>query len=250
MRRFANILVTTVLVLAAAMAFLTGWFFGHYNARIDLPPQQDLRAMSESTGLCRTPGGQEFLDLDVTPAVLRDAVLAAEDPDFFERPAVWFPGLDLIWGMFVDRSGSDRSVAITAPVQRCLMARSRQCWRTQLEYHVCGFMLAYRMQTTLSRRFIFELFLNETYFGRDAWGAAPAADAYFGKPLRDLSLDEAAFIAALPRAPSMLANNPQRATARRDMIIDRMQAKGVVTAEDAAAAKSRPLVLVPTAVPG
>jgi penicillin-binding protein 1A len=250
MRRFANILVTTVLVLAAATAFLTGWFFGHYNARIDLPSQQELRALSAGTGICRAPGGQEFLDLDVTPALLRDAVLTAEDPDYFERPSVWFPGFDLIRGMFFERAGTSQSVAITAPVQRCLMSRSRQCWRTQLEYQVCGFMLAYRIQTTLSRRFIFELFLNETYYGRDAWGAAAAADAYFGKPLSDLTLDEAAFIAALPRAPSMLANNPQRATARRDLIIDRMQAKGVVTAEDAAAAKSRPLVLLPTAVPG
>ena len=249
MRRLANFLVTAILLTSAAVAFLIGWFFGYYGARIYLPPQQELRAVSAETGICRTSGSQEFITLEATPATLRDAILAAEDPDYFTRPSVYLPALDLLWGMF-DRRPRNRSAAITAPVARCLMTRSRQCWQTQLEWHVCGFLLSYRMQTRLSRDFIFELFVNETYFGRDAWGAAAAADAYFGKALSDLTLDESAFIAALPRAPSLLAANPQRATARRNLVIDRMLAKGIVTAEDAAAAKSQPLVLAPTATPG
>lgn len=249
MRRLANILIATVLVASATVAFLVGWFFGYYGARVDLPPQPELRALSAANGICRTSGAQEFLTLDATPPALREAVLAAEDPDYFTRPPLYLPAFDLLWGMF-DPRPRNRSVAITAPVERCLMARSRQCWQTQLEWHICGFMLAYRMQTTLSKEFVFELFLNETYFGRDAWGATAAADAYFGKALSDLSLEEAAFIAALPRAPSLLAANPQRATVRRNLVLDRMAAKGVITTDDAATAKNQPLVLQPAQTPG
>lgn len=249
MRKFANVLVTTILLTAAGAAFLLGWLLGHYGARIDLPPQSQLRALAAENGICRSAGAQEFITLEATPPALRDAILAAEDADYFTRPAVYFPALDLLWGMFDNRPGN-RSVAITAPVERCLMTRSRQCWQTPLESHVCGFLLAYRMQTRLSRQFIFELFLNESYFGRDAWGAAAAADAYFGKPMSDLTLGEAAFIAALPRAPALLAGNPQRATARRNLVLDRMAAKGMVTAADATAAKNEPLVLRPAPSPG
>lgn len=244
MRKFANLLVTTFLLTAAAAAFLIGWFFGHYGARIDLPPQEQLRALSAENGICRGAGGQEFITLAATPPALRDAVLAAEDADYFTRPKAYFPGLQLLWGMFDSRPGN-RSLAITAPVERCLMTRNRQCWRTPLEWHVCGFLLAWRMHTRLSREFVFELFLNESYFGRDAFGVAAAADTYFGKPMADLSLEETAFIAALPRAPSLLAGNPQRATARRNLVLDRMAASGAITAADAAAAKGQPLVLRP-----
>jgi membrane peptidoglycan carboxypeptidase len=243
MRKFASILIAVLIVSAAAVFFVAGWSYGYYGARVNLPPEQELAALSAANGICRPQGARDFLTLEATPPLVRSAVLAAEDPDFFERPPI-----NPAYAMF-DNQPRRKSFAISAAVERCLMSLSQQCWRTRLDWHVCGFILAYRMETRLSKEFIFELYLNETRFGRGAYGAAAAASAYFAKSLSDLTTDEAAFIAALPGAPYFLARNPGGAKERRNLVIDRMLAADAIATEEAAAAKERPLLLQTASVP-
>jgi penicillin-binding protein 1A len=247
MRKLASILIAGMTISAAAVSFVAGWFYGCYSARVKLPPQQELAALSAANGICRPQGARDFLTLEATPPLVRAAVLAAQDPGFFERPPV-NPAYDLVRAMLGSQPRR-RSFAISAPVERCLMSLSRQCWQTRLDWHICGFILADRMETMLSKDFIFELYLNETRFGRGAYGAVAAASAYFAKSLSDLTADEAAFVAALPGSPYFFARNPGRATARRDLVIDGMLAAGAVTAREAAAAKERPLLLQTAAMP-
>ena len=102
-------------------------------------------------------------------------------------------------------------------------------------------ILAMRIEKALTKERILELYLNEIYLGMGAYGVAAAAQSYFNKPLDKLTLAEAAFLAALPKAP----NNynpfkfPDAAQARRDWVLDRMAEDHVITAEQAAAAQGR-----------
>jgi len=108
-------------------------------------------------------------------------------------------------------------------------------------------LLAIRIEQSLSKERILELYLNEIYLGLSAYGVAAAGQAYFNKSLDELSVSEAAFLAALPKAP----NNynpfrfPEAARARRDWVLDRMAEDHAITAEQAAAAKAQPIVPSP-----
>ena len=97
-----------------------------------------------------------------------------------------------------------------------------------------------RVARALSRDRILEIYLNDTYFGRSAYGVASAAEAYFGKPLAELDIDEIALMMARARQP-----NPSRSfdTTFRDFAIDRMLKSGVISEAQAVEAKSRPLLL-------
>jgi penicillin-binding protein 1A len=114
-------------------------------------------------------------------------------------------------------------------------------WRRKIQEAI----LAFRIERALSKDRILELYLNEIYLGFGSYGVAAAALNYFDKPLNELTVDEAAFLAALPKAPNNYnpTTKPQAAKARRDWVIGRMQADGIVTAKQAEAAQSRPLVV-------
>src|SRR5262249_41011011 len=105
-------------------------------------------------------------------------------------------------------------------------------------------ILAMRIEKTLSKQRILELYLNEIYLGLGSYGVAAAAQAYFNKPLEKLTLPEAAFLAALPKAPNNYNpfKYPDAAKARRDWVLDRMAEDHVITAEQANAAKAEAIV--------
>jgi len=98
-----------------------------------------------------------------------------------------------------------------------------------------------RVATALSRDRILEIYLNESYFGRGAYGVGAAAKSYFGKPLDLLSIDEIAFIVALPKAPAFIGRRKDIAVERRNRIVERMLQSGFINEADAASAKERPL---------
>ena len=98
-----------------------------------------------------------------------------------------------------------------------------------------------RIARVFSRERILEIYLNENYFGRSAYGVGAAANAYFGKPPALLSIDEVAFIAALPKAPWQIGRRKDIALERRNRIVERMLQSGFINEADAASAKERPL---------
>jgi penicillin-binding protein 1A len=235
--------LTLVLIAATAFAAFVGWNVGHYESRIDLPSRQQLEATSAAGGICGPHRERDFIRLAAVPPLVRDAFLAAEEPDFFQRLPISHPFLELA-------RGARHPPLISLAVARCLLRSAGQkCWQTQLERGVCDFVLASRLERTYSREFICELYLNETWLGRHAWGASAAADAYFAKPLADLTPDEAAYIAALPRAPSVISSHPDRGLQRRNFVIDRMQQAGTLSMAEAASAKERPLLLQAVSAP-
>ena len=107
-----------------------------------------------------------------------------------------------------------------------------------IERKIKEVLLATRIEAALPKNRILELYLNEIYLGAGAYGVAAAAQTYFDKSLDELTLNEAAFLAGLPKAPNRYnpARNPQAAQVRRDWVIDRMLEDGAVTQVEAAQA--------------
>jgi penicillin-binding protein 1A len=100
-------------------------------------------------------------------------------------------------------------------------------------------LLTTKLEHNLSKDQIFEIYLNQIYLGNRAYGFAAASEAYFGKPLKNISIAEAAMLAGLPKAPSAYnpISNPKRARSRQLYIIERMEEHGFITKDQAAAAK-------------
>jgi penicillin-binding protein 1A len=106
-------------------------------------------------------------------------------------------------------------------------------------------ILARRMEASLSKERILELYLNQIYFGGSAWGIAAAAEHYFGKRPADLGVAEAAYLASLPKAPNAYRldqpDNRNRAWVRRNWVLARMADDGLITAAAASFAQKEPL---------
>ena len=104
-------------------------------------------------------------------------------------------------------------------------------------------LLAFKMENLLSKDQILEVYMNQIFLGQRAYGFASASEIYFGKPLKDITIAEAAMLAGLPKAPSAYNPivNPERATIRQRYIIDRMLENGFISAEQRDAAKKEVL---------
>ena len=185
-----------------------------------------------------------FVPYSAIPDMVKQAFVSAEDQNFWTHPGVDPLAIARAGGVRPDAYGpgaaADRRLD-DHPAGRQEHAAGQQ---VSLARKAREAILAMRIEQTLSKQRILELYLNEIYLGLGAYGVAAAAQAYFNKPLDKLTLPEAAFLAALPKAP----NNynpfkfPDAAKARRDWVLDRMAEDHVITAAQATAAKAEPIV--------
>ncbi len=163
------------------------------------------------------------------PKVMTQAVLAIEDDRFYEHSGVDFWGI--LRAAVHNALGGSRQGAstITQQVARNFFLSSEQTIKRKL-YEV---LLAWKIEKTLSKNQILELYMNQIYLGQRAYGFASAAQIYYGKKLNEITIAEAAMLAGLPKAPS--ANNPvvnpKRAKARQQYILQRMRDLGYITQE-------------------
>jgi penicillin-binding protein 1A len=173
------------------------------------------------------------------PAVMKNAVLAIEDARFYSHHGVDYKGLVRAAIANLGRVKSQGASTITMQVARNVYLSSEKTFTRKL-YEV---LLTFKLEHLLTKDQILEIYMNQIFLGNRAYGFAAAADTYFGKPLKDITIAEAAMLAGLPQAPS--ANNPvtrpAKARARQLYIIERMEENGFITAEEAAAAKKQEL---------
>lgn len=161
------------------------------------------------------------------PKVMSQAVLAIEDDRFYEHSGVDFWGI--LRAAVHNALGGSRQGAstITQQVARNFFLSSEQTIKRKL-YEV---LLAWKIEKTLTKNQILELYMNQIYLGQRAYGFASAAQIYYGKKLNEITIAEAAMLAGLPKAPS--ANNPvvnpKRAKARQQYILLRMRDLGYIT---------------------
>ncbi|WP_281790133.1 penicillin-binding protein 1A [Limnohabitans sp. INBF002] len=173
------------------------------------------------------------------PKVMKDAVLAIEDARFYQHGGVDYIGLMRASLANLGRAKSQGASTITMQVARNVYLSSEKTFTRKI-YEI---LLTSKLEHMLSKDQIFEIYLNQIYLGNRAYGFAAASEAYFGKPLKNISIAEAAMLAGLPKAPSAYnpIANPKRARARQLYIIERMEENGFITKEQAVAAKQEEL---------
>ena len=178
------------------------------------------------------------------PKVMKDAVLAIEDARFYEHGGVDYVGVARAALANLGREKAQGASTITMQVARNVYLSSEKTYTRKI-YEV---LLTFKLEHMLTKDQILEIYMNQIFLGNRAYGFAAAAETYFGKPLKDVTVAEAAMLAGIPKFPSS-ANpiaNFARARERQLHIIDRMQENNFITAEQAAAAKQQELVIRPS----
>ena len=173
------------------------------------------------------------------PDVMKNAILAIEDARFFQHGGIDYIGMVRAALANVGRSKSQGASTITMQVARNVYLSSEKTFTRKI-YEV---LLTFKLEHNLSKDQILEIYMNQIYLGNRAYGFAAACETYFGKPLKDITVAEAAMLAGLPKAPSAFnpIKNPKRARIRQQYIIERMLDNGFITAAQADAAKSEVL---------
>ncbi len=175
------------------------------------------------------------------PKVMTNAVLAIEDARFYQHGGVDYLGVLRAGLANVGKAKSQGASTITMQVARNVYLSTEKTFTRKI-YEI---LLTFKLEHLLSKDQILEIYMNQIFLGNRAYGFAAASEIYFGKPLKDINVAEAAMLAGLPKAPSAYnpISNPQRARIRQRHIIDRMLDNGFITAKEAESAKNQELVI-------
>ena len=215
----------------------------------DYRPKLPLRVFS-ADGVLLGEFGEErrsLMPIAEIPKVMKDAVLAIEDARFYQHRGVDYRGLARAALANLGRAKSQGASTITMQVARNVYLSSEKTFTRKL-YEV---LLTFKLEHLLTKDQILEIYMNQIFLGNRAYGFAAAAETYFGKPMKELTVAEAAMLAGLPKAPSAFNPlvNPKRARSRQLYIIERMEENGFITTAQAEAAKQQELKLRTTAEP-
>ena len=211
----------------------------------DYRPKLPLRVFS-ADGVLIGEFGEErrnLLTINEIPDVMKNAVLAIEDARFFEHSGVDYRGMIRAALANLRQAKSQGASTITMQVARNVYLSAEKSYTRKI-YEV---LLTFKLEHMLTKEQILEIYMNQIFLGQRAYGFSSAAQVYFGKALKDVTIAEAAMLAGLPQAPSAYnpVRNPRRARARQLHIIDRMVENGFITAAQAEEAKSEKLKLRP-----
>jgi penicillin-binding protein 1A len=209
----------------------------------DYRPKLPLRVIS-ADGVLLGEFGEErriFMPIAQIPKVMQEAVLAIEDARFYQHHGVDYLGVIRAGLAQFNKAKSQGASTITMQVARNFYLSTEKTFTRKI-YEI---LLALKIETLLSKPQILEVYMNQIFLGQRAYGFAAASEIYFGKPLAEVSVAEAAMLAGLPQAPSAYnpVANPKRAKRRQQHIIDRMEANGFITEEKAEAARNEVLRL-------
>ena len=221
---FLTLLLLVGIALAVAYPNLPG-----ISALTDYRPKLPMRVFS-ADGVQLGEFGEErrhFTPIGEMPQVMKDAVLAAEDARFYQHGGVDYKGVARAALENLRDARSQGASTITMQVARNFYLSTEKTFTRKI-YEI---LLATKIESLLTKDQILELYMNQIFLGQRANGFSAAAEIYFGKKLKDLSVAEAAMLAGLPKAPSTYnpVSNERRATARQRYIIDRMFENGFIT---------------------
>ncbi len=180
-----------------------------------------------------------YVPIDTMPHLVRDAFISAEDKNFYHHIGVDPEGILRAVVANLSRGRKQGASTITQQVAKNFLLSSEQTFDRKIK----EMLVALKIETAYSKERILELYLNEIYLGLGNYGVAAASLNYFGKSVNELSLTEAAYLAALPKGPNNYHpfRRTQAAIDRRNYVIDRMVENGYVNKQDGAVAKAQPL---------
>src|SRR5512141_2773921 len=186
-----------------------------------------------------------YLPIQAVPKLVINAFLAAEDKNFYEHGGIDFTGMARAAVNMVQNFGSNRrpqgASTITQQVAKNFLLSNEVSFARKIKEA----LLALKIERTYSKDKILELYLNEIYLGLGAYGIAAASLVYFDKSVNELTVAEAAYLAAMPKAPGALhpVRNHDRAVERRNYVIDRLLENGWIKPAEAEIARKDPLVV-------
>ncbi len=186
-----------------------------------------------------------FIPVRAMPRRVINAFLSAEDKNFFIHPGIDPVGVGRAVITNLKNISTNRRLVGASTITQQVAKNFLLSSDVTVERKIKEAILAFRIERALAKERILELYLNEIYLGFGSFGVAAAALNYFNKSLDALTISEAALLAALPKAPNNYnpLRKPRAAKGRRDWVIDRMLEDGVITPEEAADAKARPLTV-------
>jgi len=250
MKKIAVKAAGAAVALAAAGVLLAGFAavislrqLPSVDALRDYRPQVPLRVYTSDNVLIGEFGTEhrEFVPIEKMPKAMTEALLAAEDDQFYYHAGVDIPGLVRAALADIGEGYAQGASTITMQVARNFYL-SREKTLSRKWYEV---LLAWQIDRTLPKDRVLELYMNQVYLGEHAYGFGSAAQTYFGKPLAALSLAETAMLAGLPKAPSTM--NPMvnfpRAKRRQEYVLGRMLALGMITQDQYREARGAQLVV-------
>ncbi|HLO61739.1 MAG TPA: PBP1A family penicillin-binding protein, partial [Azonexus sp.] len=229
------------LLLAGAMLVTVLPGLPAFDVVTDYRPKIPLRIYTADGALLGEFGDEhrDFTPIKDIPQVLQDALLSIEDSRFYEHSGVDYRGV--LRALVADVTGGFRQGAstITMQVARAFFLSQEKTVKRKLTEVV----LAYRIESALSKDQILELYMNQIYLGQRTHGFAAAARTYFNKRLPELTLAEAAMLAGIPQNPAKHnpAVNPVRAKARQGLVLKRMLQLGKITQAQYAEATNQAL---------
>ncbi len=247
--RFLGVLAAGVTLITLLGAYALACSFVYLSPSLPSPQamrsvefQVPLRIYTRTGGLIAQIGEQRRIPAtyDQIPQVVKRAFLAAEDDRFFEHHGIDYIGV--VRAVLVDTITGHKTQGastITMQAARNMFLTLDKTYRRKLQET----FVTYEMEHEFSKQEIFGLYMNVIFLGQRAYGVAAAAETFFGKPLDELTVAEAATIAGLPKAPSTYNPivNPQAATARRAYVLRRMLELGYIDAATAEAANREPM---------
>jgi penicillin-binding protein 1A len=255
--RFFGFLFSVGAILFLVGAGALAYFYWQYSK--DLPDHAQLanyeppvmsRVHAADGGLLAEYARERrlYLPIQAVPQLVISAFLSAEDKNFYRHAGIDPEGI--VRAIVANlRSGGRReqgASTITQQVAKNFLLSNERTYERKIREA----LIALRMEATFSKDRILELYLNEIYLGLSNYGIAAAALNYFGKSVHELTLAEAAYLAALPKAPNNYHpyRQPQAAVERRNWVIDRMVENGYVSSDEGQQAKKEPLVVSPRVV--
>ncbi|HEY2228005.1 MAG TPA: penicillin-binding protein 1A [Xanthobacteraceae bacterium] len=184
-----------------------------------------------------------YIPIQAVPKLVTNAFVAAEDKNFYEHNGLDFQGMMRAGIFFIQNYGSGRRPQGASTITQQVAKNFLLTNETTFSRKIREALLSMKIERTFSKQKILELYLNEIYLGMGAYGVAAAALLYFDKSVHELTIPEAAYLAALPKGPNNY--NPYRrhdeAIARRNYVIERMAEDHYITAQEAEQAKKDPL---------
>jgi penicillin-binding protein 1A len=251
--RFFGFLFATGAILFVIGALVAGALIWHYQQ--DLPDTAQLKNY-EPPVMTRVHAGDGsilaeysherrlYLPSSAIPTLVKEAFISAEDKNFYTHNGIDPEGI--LRAALVMLEGSKHvqgASTITQQVAKNFLLTNARTFDRKIR----EILLSFRIESAYSKERILELYLNEIYLGLGNYGIAAAALNYYGKSVNELTVAEAAYLAALPKAPSDLHpfRNRDRAIARRNYVIDRMADNGYITREQADKSKAEPLGVNP-----
>jgi penicillin-binding protein 1A len=230
------------ILLAGFAALVTIPTLPSLEALTDYRPKIPLRVYSDEGALIGEFGEErrQVVKISAAPQRLKQAILAAEDDRFYQHGGVDYTGiLRAAYSNFTSGGVRQGASTITMQVARNFFLTKEKT----LSRKFSEALLAFKIEHSLSKDEILELYFNQIYLGQRAYGFAAAAQVYFGKSLNDIGLAEAAMLAGLPKAPSRFnpVVNFKRAKARQLYVLRRMHDLGYISSPEFRQAEKQPI---------